>query len=190
MATTFNGLGLSLRRMGNLPGAVAAYERAIALDGRYAAAYNNLGRALADQNRTAEAIQAFRNAIRHDARNSVAHSNLGSLLRAQGDYPAAANAFRQAIATGREDLWIDHTNLGLTLADQNQLAESQTAFTKALELNPRFARAHFGLGVLHTLRGDIEQATKAYQEALRHYEAEQDREWIQRTQQALRNLRG
>jgi superkiller protein 3 len=179
-----------LRRQGDLTGAIAAYETAIALNPQYTAAYNNLGRVLSDQNRTADAINAFRQAIALDPRNAVAYSNLGNLLRSQGNSDEAIDAFSKTIAIGKEDLWVDYTSLGLAYADRGRFGEAQNAYFKALSLNPNFAKAHFGLGALYTLKGEVSNAIRSYQEALKLYEENRDAEWIKRTQQAIQSLQG
>jgi superkiller protein 3 len=179
-----------LRRQGDLTGAIAAYEQAINLSPRYAAAYNNLGRALSDQNKPVDAIAAFRKAIDAEPRNSVAYSNLGNLLRTQGDSAGAVEAFTRAIVYGKDELWVDYASLGLALADQGKMRESLDAYNKAISLNPSYARAYFGLGALYTVQGDISSAIRSYQEALKLYEADNNTEWVKRTRQALQALQG
>lgn len=145
---------------------------------------------MSDQNRNSEAITAFRQAVAIDTKNAVAYSNLGNLLRAQGNSDEAINAFQKTIAIGKEDLWVDYTSLGLAYADRGRLGEAQTAYFKALSLNPTFAKAHFGLGALYTMKGEVSNAIRSYQEALKLYEENRDAEWIKRTQQAIQALQG
>jgi superkiller protein 3 len=173
-----------------LAGAIAAYEQSISLNPNYTAAFNNLGRVLSDQNRNIEAINAFRRAIALDPKNAVAYSNLGNLLRTQGDSDQAIAAFQQTIAIGKDEVWIDYTSLGLAYADRGKLGEAQNAYFQALSLNPKFAKAYFGLGALYTLKGEVSNAIRSYQEALKLYEENRDAEWIRRTQQAIQSLQG
>ena len=49
--------------LGDLEGAIAAYQRAISLDPTYAAAYQNLGVALFKLNKIPDSIAAFRQAV-------------------------------------------------------------------------------------------------------------------------------
>ena len=65
---------------GDLDGAIAAFQEAIRLDPKHAAAHNNLGVALQDKGDLDGAIAAFQEAIRLDPKYAVAHNNLAWLL--------------------------------------------------------------------------------------------------------------
>jgi Tfp pilus assembly protein PilF len=59
-----------------------------------------------------------------------------------------------------------HTNLGICLAQTNQLAEAETAFQRALEIDPAFARGYTNLGALALTVGQPERARGYYRRAI------------------------
>jgi tetratricopeptide (TPR) repeat protein len=64
----------------------------------------------------------------------------------------------------RDDLaW---TILGNAYEDSDRIDEAQSAYDRALEINPHRFEAITGTGILHRKRGEYEQAMKAYQRAL------------------------
>jgi superkiller protein 3 len=183
-----NGIGLAYRRQGDLTRAIESYTKAIQLNPQYAPAYNNLGRAYADRQEMDKAMEAFQNAIRVDPQNAIAYSNLGNLHRTRGNMEEAIKSLRQAIALGKEEIWTDYTSLGLALVEQNNYDEALQVYRQSLEKNPNYALTHLGLGALFSRKGDKQQALSHYQTALKLYEAAQDKEWIDRVQQAIKAL--
>ena len=55
----------------------------------------------------------------------------------------------------------------MILANQRRWKEARTEFEQALRLNPEHARAHTGLGVVMLQQGDLDQAARHLQSALR-----------------------
>jgi Tfp pilus assembly protein PilF len=60
-----------------------------------------------------------------------------------------------------------HNNLGLVLAQQNNLDDAMAHFLTARQLQPGFPEAHYNLGKTLTLQGRLDDAIPAYLEALR-----------------------
>jgi type II protein arginine methyltransferase len=58
----FNNYGAALKALGDLPGAIAAYRRALAVDPNYADALNNLGVIYRAQGQSSQAIEILRRA--------------------------------------------------------------------------------------------------------------------------------
>ncbi|MBV9333984.1 MAG: tetratricopeptide repeat protein [Candidatus Eremiobacteraeota bacterium] len=73
-APAIANLGNLLLEEGDLDGAIAAYERAIACDGDYAVAYLNLGVAYKRRGRVADGVRALRHAQRLEGRAIAAAS--------------------------------------------------------------------------------------------------------------------
>jgi tetratricopeptide (TPR) repeat protein len=84
-----NHLGAILGAGGDLAGAIAHLDRAVALRPRYAAAHANLGRALFLDGRDEDAESHFRAALALEPRMLSAHVNWGLLLSRQGRWPEA-----------------------------------------------------------------------------------------------------
>lgn len=97
-APTFNDLGVSLHRTGNLDAALAAFDRAIALDSAYAMAYSNRGLVLTDLDRSPEAVAAFRQVIALTPASAEAWCHLGTACHKAGDLAEAEAACRRALS--------------------------------------------------------------------------------------------
>ena len=93
-----NNLGAVLLHLNRIDGAIAAFEKAIALtEARYRAdAHYNLGTRLLLDNNLERAIGSFDNALKADPEHSGAYNNLGCALQYKGDAEGAADAYRRA----------------------------------------------------------------------------------------------
>ncbi|HTZ77027.1 MAG TPA: tetratricopeptide repeat protein [Stellaceae bacterium] len=94
---TFNDLGVSLHRTGDLADALAAFDRAIALDPDYLMAHTNRGLVLIELDRPAEAGDAFRQALRIDPNSAEAWCHLGTACHKSNDLAGAEAACRRAL---------------------------------------------------------------------------------------------
>ena len=89
--------GNALAEQGNVEGAIAAFESAIALDERNADAYYNLGYWLSAQNQLIEAETAYRAALQLMPFDSQSHYNLGLVLAQQGQRAEAEVMLRRSL---------------------------------------------------------------------------------------------
>jgi tetratricopeptide (TPR) repeat protein len=78
-AKSHYSIGVLRSAEGDDAGAIAAYDRAIAIFPAYAEAYRNRGNALARLGRQAEAMASYRDCLRFDPGNFAAASNLKQL---------------------------------------------------------------------------------------------------------------
>lgn len=81
----FSNLGLCLNALGRYDHAIAAFRRAIELDGAYAPAHNNLGLGLQAIGEVEDAIASYRRAIEIMPDFAEARWNLDVVLRQQGE---------------------------------------------------------------------------------------------------------
>jgi tetratricopeptide (TPR) repeat protein len=96
-APTFNDLGVSLHRTGNLEAALTAFDRAIALDATYVMAHSNRGLVLTDLDRPGDAAAAFRHVITLAPESAEAWCHLGTASHKTGDLVGAEAACRRAL---------------------------------------------------------------------------------------------
>ncbi len=101
----WNYMGVAYWNKGDLPNAVTAYERALALDPKYGAVLANLGTvqtaiAMRDKDSAAlrRAMDLFKKALESDPRDVSATNGLGAAYRLLGDLDAAISCFEQALA--------------------------------------------------------------------------------------------
>jgi tetratricopeptide (TPR) repeat protein len=85
-ADTHNDLGAALHAMRDWDGAIAEYQRALAMQPKYAEAYNNLGSALKQKGEFEEAMKVFDKALELRGDYAAAHWNRAMLLLLNGDY--------------------------------------------------------------------------------------------------------
>ena len=140
--------------------ATADFERAIALDPRYAMAYTGLATAelqayetsrveeQPDVRALAAGIEHARQAVRLDDRLAEAHATLSFLLVSAGDAAEARAAAQRAVALDPGN-WRHQYRLGHALWGEARLR----ALDRALALYPDFAWARFEMAMVHVARG-------------------------------------
>ena len=145
---------------GDVSGAVADIEHAIARYPRDARLRNSLGILLADMRDVRGAIDALTIAVGLDAGYARAWNNLGSALRTGGRLAEAVDAVRRAVAV-QPDYALAWGNLGSLLLDLGDDGAARDAFRRALALKPdlRFVQALAGIA---RQRGDIDDAVDLF----------------------------
>lgn len=172
---------LKLEKMdaAHVPAAVADFERAVALDPRYAPPYVGLAHARfwlyeatrarnrPDAAALTAAIADAHHAIDLDPDLAEAHAALALMLMSAGRTAEAAAAGRRSVALEPGN-WRNHCRLGVAAWGDERVA----AFERVLELYPDFAYAYYGMAMVHIARGDLPHA----EQVLRRGAPLQDRE--------------
>jgi DNA-binding winged helix-turn-helix (wHTH) protein len=160
-------------------GSIRDFERAIALDPRYAAAHTGLANAdfvAYEMTRTMSApnavaltagIEHAQHAIQLDDRLAEAHATLSFLLTSARRFDEARAAARRAVAL-EPGSWRHQYRLGHAAWGDARLR----AFERALALHPQFAYAHFEMAMVHVARGRLDLA----EDIVRRGVAGQDRQ--------------
>lgn len=153
--------------------AIADFQRAIAIDPRYAAAYTGLANAefivyemsrattAPDAAALAAGIAHARHALDLDDRLAEAHATLSFLLTSANEFDEARAAAARAVAI-EPDSWRHQYRLGHALWGEARLR----AMSRALAIYPRFAYAHFERVMVLVARGDLDGAVAGIQQAL------------------------
>jgi Flp pilus assembly protein TadD len=132
------GLGIALRELGDLEGALVSARRAVALEPRDADVRNNLALTLAAMGRLDEAEAAYRTALEIDPRPARLHANLAQLLQRIERWGEAAEEYRAAIRAGAED-WRLRANLATCLIRSGRLEEGEAELRSASSAFPNDA---------------------------------------------------
>jgi DNA-binding winged helix-turn-helix (wHTH) protein/tetratricopeptide (TPR) repeat protein len=174
-----------------VPAAVDGFERAIALDPRYAAAYVGLANARfwqyemsrarnqPDAGLLAQAIDEVRRAIELDRGFAEAHATLGFLLVSAGRTKDALAVARRAVQI-EPQYWAHQFRLGHAAWGEERLR----ALSRALELYPDFPFAHFEAAMVHIARCALDRA----EQILREGAVVQDRQAGRRQRYPARGL--
>ncbi len=158
---------------GLVPAAIADFERAIALDSRYAMAYTGLATAEfeayemtrtatePDMRALASGIEHARHAIRLDDRVAESHATLSLLLCSACRLSEARAAAEEAVAL-EPDNWRHQYRLGHASWGQARLR----AFERALALYPDFAYARLESAMVHVAQGRLDRAEALVREGV------------------------
>jgi DNA-binding winged helix-turn-helix (wHTH) protein/tetratricopeptide (TPR) repeat protein len=154
-----------------VPAAIADFERAAALDPRYALAHVGLGNARffqyemsrarnqPDAALLARAIDHVRRAIELERELAEAHATLAFLLVSAGRFDEARAAARRAVAL-EPGYWGHHFRLAHAEWGEDRLR----TLARALELYPDFPFAHFEAAMVHIARGALDRAESILRE--------------------------
>lgn len=165
-AETYNLLGVDLVKLGDPQGARTAFEQAITLDRKFAAAYTNLADLLLSTGDEAEAMKLFKSALVVDpsilARDpaSYLHFNIwGLCLMDAQKYSEAERAFHRAIRINPGHP-AAHANLGDVYAIRNLDDKALREFFLALAIKPNDARTNNNIGLVYGRQGKLAAAVK------------------------------
>lgn len=137
--------GLKLADAGDLSGAIAAHEAALALDPSIAQAHANLIGLYGRARDWPKAEAHYRTVVALGFNLADAHYDYGVLLGLQERWELAADAYRQAIAVNPRHAGA-YNNLGQILERQQKIDAAAAAYRQAVDAQPTFRLARFNLG--------------------------------------------
>jgi tetratricopeptide (TPR) repeat protein len=137
--------GVRLSGAGDLAGAIAAHEAAVAKDPAYAQAHANLISLYGQTRNWSKAEAHYRIAIGLDPNAGDAHYDYGVILGLQEKWEAAAEAYRLAIAANPGHASA-RNNLGQLLERRRAFSDAAEMYRAALASQPAFRLARFNLG--------------------------------------------
>ncbi|MGB7541203.1 MAG: tetratricopeptide repeat protein, partial [Burkholderiales bacterium] len=126
--------GAVCEALGDLPGALQHYDRALALDPDFVGALQNRGIVLTRLGRAQEAVENNRKFASLRPRSVDAHYNLAESCLAARRYDEAASAARQALAIDAGHS-LSRLDLGLALSAGGHLDEAREELRKAVSRN-------------------------------------------------------
>ena len=157
-AAYFVNQGLALAHAGDQEGALAQYERAVAIDPNLPGGQYRLGQALSRLGREEEAVAAFESAAALEPASSPRRYLLqGEVHAARGEWAAALAAFGQAAELAEGDP-APHYQMGWVY-DQG-LGDREAAiahFQWALQLDPDHIPSRLALGQLYEKQGECDE---------------------------------
>jgi superkiller protein 3 len=164
-------LGIALYGNGEVDEAIACFQKAIALDPKFAMAHDNLGLALADKGQWDEAIACFQKAIALDPKYAAAHNNLADVLANAAD-PKLRDPV-QAVAEAKKAIELEPkvgvawNTLGEAYYRTGQWQEAITALDKGMALRQDGTSEEcFFLAMAHQRAGHKDEARKWYDKGI------------------------
>lgn len=144
-ARTLLQRGIKLAAQGDLDGAIAAHEAALARDPSFAQAHGNLISLHGRARNWAKAEAHYRAIVALGVDLVDAHYDYGVLLGQQDKGDLAEQAYRQALAVNPQHAPA-HNNLGQILERQRKFEDAAHSYRQAIESQPAFRLARFNLG--------------------------------------------
>jgi cytochrome c-type biogenesis protein CcmH/NrfG len=180
------GLGMALYSRGRYEESIKALLQAADLNPTDPRCYLFLSKAyLSSPNQADEVIQRFRHYAELEPSNALAQYYYAVSLwkgkRSEAtsiNYPLVESLLEKAIALDGT-LAEPHLQLGILYADQHEYAKSLPEYTRALNLNPGLADAHYRLGQYYVHAGQkdhAQQEFQTFQQLQAQHQAEVDKE--------------
>jgi Tfp pilus assembly protein PilF len=154
--------GVDLGRQNRLAEALACYERTISISPNHARAHNNIGVIRQQWGEAAAAQAAYRKAVEADPQFGLAWFNLGNCFRQDNRLDEAQAAYRRASALMPDDAET-RINLAIVLRESRQLDESLALLEEISPGSTERPKAQFNIGLVHLMRGELEQGWGDYE---------------------------
>jgi protein O-GlcNAc transferase len=166
--------GLKLAGAGDLAGAIAAHEAALARDPSLAQAHANLISLYGQLQDWDRAEAHYRAVVALGAGLADAHYDYGVLLGLRAEWERAAEAYRQAIAVNPQHANA-HNNLGQILERQGLIGAAAEEYRQAVASRPDFRLARFNLGRMLIALGNTREAVAELEKLTQPRDAEAPR---------------
>lgn len=163
-AQQFHDEALKAFNAGDLDAAKIGFEKVLAISPENSPALMNLALVEQRQRRYRDAERHLRKVLKDDLDNATAWLIMGIGAYEQDKLDAAHAWLAQAVLFAPKDARAHHY-LGVTLGRRGWYSAGEDELRRAVELNPKFADAHYNLALLY-----IERLPPAIELARRHYQ--------------------
>jgi Flp pilus assembly protein TadD len=153
---SLNLLGLARLIKGDLPAAIAALDKCVALAPAFSDAHNNLATALQESGQGERAEAEYRKAYALDE-NYNASFNLARIEFQRNNFEAALTFVAQSLSKNPKSILAFNLK-GLILESLNRLDEAAASYETALELVPGELNIEFNLAIVQTKKEDFAKA--------------------------------
>jgi len=149
---------------GNFDLALAALQRAVAIDPNNAKAHQAIATVYERLGRLDDAEASFQKAIAFDPENITILDSYANFLFRQSRFEDAARQWQTVIRIA-PDNFAALVNLGSALSETGRIAEAITVYQRAIELRPSYM-AYSNLGTAYARAERYDEAEEAYRQAL------------------------
>lgn len=159
------GKAETLRAMGELEGALAAYEEVIEQHPDNIVAKNGRAEVLKATGDLDKALAAYNEIIIEHPDDVIAKTGRAEVLKARGDLDSALAAFDEAIAAHPENIVAKNGRAEVLMA-MGQVNDALAAYNKIIAAYPEDVFAKTGRAKVLKARGELNAALSAYNEAI------------------------
>ncbi len=159
-------LGQALAHAEKFESAKVHLREALRINPHSVETWTDLGASIAKLGDKNGAIDCFRQALAIQPTNALATFNLGTTLNEIGQTEQALDYLGRAIEL-QPDMVSAHWKRGRILMDKCRFQEAETRLLETLQVQSTYAEAHNLLGIIYFHKGADDQATQAFDEALR-----------------------
>ncbi len=155
--------GDEMAQVANIPGAITAYRRAIAMDPHLSGVHYALGEALSASHSTGDRAQAeseYKQALVDNPQDEQALSRLGDIELRRANWQAASADFHRALELQAADPGANE-GLGVALMSTGSTAEAVTYLNRAVQADPYDDSAYYHLSLACRNAGDADCAARA-----------------------------
>lgn len=165
--------GVTLSNEGKHDEAIAKFNEVIAGAPKCVECYNNIGTVYTRKQDYAQAEAAFKKALEINPQSADAYNGLATVYNAQKKFDQAAEMSAQAqkvagesgAAAGGGNASTVY-NQGVIAWNAGKIPEAKKLFQQAVELDPKFADAHYWLGMATVNEGKLPEAAAHFEKYL------------------------
>jgi tetratricopeptide (TPR) repeat protein/S1-C subfamily serine protease len=175
--------------LGNTQGAIADFNRAIALSPKDIEAYINRGAVKSYLGNNQEAIADYDRAIALNPKLAMVYYNRGDSKSNLGNQQGAIADYDLAIAI--EPKFAEaYSNRGLTKSDLGKKEEAIIDYDRAIAINPKFAEAYYNRGLAKSGLGDRQRAITDMSKAAELFQQQGRMDLYQKAIGSLKQFQG
>jgi tetratricopeptide (TPR) repeat protein/S1-C subfamily serine protease len=164
-AYAYNNRGTAKSELGNEQEAILDYDRAIALNPKFALAYYGRGTAKSALGNKQEAILDYDRAISLNPKDAKAYNNRGNAKSALGNKQEAIADFDRAISLNPKHA-LAYNNRGTTKSALGNKQEAIVDYDRAISLNPKDAKVYNNRGNAKSALGNKQEAIADFDRAI------------------------
>jgi tetratricopeptide (TPR) repeat protein len=166
--------GVRLAASGDLQGAIASHEAALAGDGSLVQAHANLVALYGSARNWSKSEEHYGAAVAAGFNTAQVHYDYGVVLGLQDQWDAAADQYRKALAVNPLHVQA-HNNLGEILERRQDVTGAAAEYRQAVDAQPSFRLARFNLGRMLLGLGRTDEALAQFEQIQQPVDAETPR---------------
>ncbi len=163
--------GVTLFEKGDIKGALAKFDEIIKIDNKNEEAHIRKADCLDLLGDVEGSIKSYSNAIKIDPKNKIAIYNRANSYEKLEDFENAIADYQKAVYVDPNNISelnnkLIYHNLGILYGQQNQLDKAIETFSKAIDIDNKYADAYHNRGYAFQLKGKQDKAIEDFDKAI------------------------